>query len=344
MKIIVDGFGGDNAPLEVIKGSRMAVDEYGVEIIMTGREDEIKKVAKEEGISLEGISILQADEVITMEDKPRDVIRAKGNCSMAVGLKALRDGTGDAFVSAGSTGALVMGTNYFVKSIEGIKRMALAPIMPSQKGCYMLIDGGGNLECRPDMLLHFGVMASVYMNKILHVDSPRVGLVNVGTEETKGTQLQHDAFKLLKTSPCNFIGNIECRDIPLGVCDVAVADGFTGNVILKLTEGVGLAFAQNFKNILTRNIITKLAALTLSKGLREFKKSIDYTEYGGAPLMGSSRPVIKAHGSSNAKAFKNAIRQAIAFVNEGVIDEIKENLSKIIADEVPDEIIGEVKK
>lgn len=336
MKIIVDGYGGDNAPLEVIKGARQAADEYGVEILLTGREDGIKKTAKENGISLDGMTILPAKDVITMEDKPRDVIRAKGDCSMAVGLKALRDGLGDAFVCAGNTGALVMGTNYFVKTIGGIKRMALAPIIPSQKGCYMLIDGGGNLEVRPDMLLHFGIMASVYMNKILHVESPRVGLVNVGTEETKGTQLQHDAYKLLKNAPCNFIGNIECRDIPAGICDVAVCDGFTGNVILKLTEGVGLAFAQNFKAVLTRNFFTKLCALTLKKGLIDFKKSIDYTEYGGAPLMGASLPVIKAHGSSNAKAFKNAIRQAIAFVNEGVIDEIKANIEKI-AEDVPEE-------
>lgn len=337
MKIIVDGYGGDNAPLEVIKGCRQAVDEYSVEILLTGMEDEIKKVAADNSISLEGITILPAKTVITMEDKPRDVIRAKGDCSMAVGLKALTAGEGDAFVSAGNTGALVMGTNYFVKSIEGIKRMALAPIMPSQKGCYMLIDGGGNLECRPDMLLHFGIMASVYMNKILHVDSPRVGLVNVGTEETKGTQLQHDAFKLLKAAPCNFVGNVECRDIPAGICDVAVCDGFTGNVILKLTEGVGLAFAQNFKKVLTRNFFSKLCALCLKKGLSDFKKSIDYTEYGGAPLMGASHPVIKAHGSSNAKAFKNAIRQAIAFVNEGVIDEIKNNIDQITEDEPADQ-------
>jgi glycerol-3-phosphate acyltransferase PlsX len=329
MKIIVDGYGGDNAPLEVIKGCRQAVDEYGVEILITGREDGIKKAAADNAVSLSGITVLPASEVITMEDKPRDVIRAKGDCSMAVGLKALKDGKGDAFVSAGNTGALVMGTNYFVKTIDGIKRMALAPIIPSQKGCYMLIDGGGNLEVRPDMLLHFGIMASVYMNKILHIDSPRVGLVNVGTEETKGTALQHEAYKLLKNADCNFVGNVECRDIPAGICDVAVCDGFTGNVILKLTEGVGLTFAHNFKAILMKNFFTKIAALTLKKGLTDFKKSIDYTEYGGAPLMGASLPVIKAHGSSNAKAFKNAIRQAVAFVNEGVIDEIKANIAQI---------------
>jgi phosphate acyltransferase len=326
MKIIVDGYGGDNAPLEVIKGCRMAVDEYGVEIVLVGREEGLKEEAQKAGVSLSGITILNADDVLTMEDKPRDVIKAKSGSSMAVGLKALSEGGGDAFVSAGNTGALVMGTMFIVKGIEGIKRMALAPIMPSEKGCYMMIDGGANLECRPDMLLQFGIMGSIYMSKILHVNNPRVGLVNVGTEPTKGTQLQHEAYALLKESPCNFIGNVEGRDIPAGVCDVAVADGFTGNIILKLTEGIGLTFAANFKEILMRNTLTKLAALTLKSGLYDFKKKIDYSEYGGAPLMGSAKPVIKAHGSSNAKAFKNAIRQAIAFVSEGVIDEIKSSI------------------
>lgn len=326
MRIIVDGYGGDNAPLEVIKGCRMAVDEYGVEILLVGRKDGLESEAQKAGVSLSGMTILNADDVITMEDRPRDVLKAKAQSSMAVGLGALAKGEGDAFVSAGNTGALVMGTMFIVKSIEGIKRMALAPILPTDTGCYMLIDAGANLECRPEMLQQFGIMGSIYMNKILHIDSPRVGLVNVGTEETKGTQLQHDAFALLKNSSVNFVGNVECRDLPVGICDVAVADGFTGNVILKLTEGVGLTFAGNLKQIFMRNFMSKLAALALKSGIRDFKKKLDYTEYGGAPLMGSSKPVIKAHGSSNAKAFKNAIRQAISFVSEGVIDEIKENL------------------
>lgn len=323
MKIIVDGYGGDNAPAEVIKGCRAAADEYGKEIILVGREDGIKKEAQKLGISLSGITIVNADDVLTMEDSPRDVIKKKAGCSMAVGLRMLSQGEGDAFVSAGNTGALVMGTLYNVKCIEGIKRMALAPIMPSQKGCFMMIDGGANLECRPDMLLQFGLMGSIYMNRILHIDSPRVGLVNVGAESTKGLQLQKDAYALLKDSRCNFVGNVEAREIPAGACDVCVADGFTGNVILKLTEGLGLALIGNIKSILLRSTVTKLAALILKPGLMEFKKKMDYTEYGGAPLMGAAKPVIKAHGSSNAKAFKNAVRQAIAFVSEGVIDEIK---------------------
>lgn len=330
MKILVDGFGGDNSPDEVIKGCRLAADEYGVNIALVGNKQKLEEAAGKLGVSLSGITIIHAEGAMTMEDSPRDILKKKADSSMAVGLKALADGQGDAFVSAGNTGALVMGTNFIVRGIEGVKRMALAPILPSDTGCYMLLDGGANLECRPDMLLQFGLMGSVYMNKILHLDSPRVGLINVGTEPTKGTQLQHDTYALLQKADCNFIGNVECRDLPLGVCDVAVADGFTGNVVLKLTEGVGLTFANNLKAMLTRSFMSKLAAVAIKPGLTEFKKKIDYTEYGGAPLMGASRPVIKAHGSSNAKAFKNAVRQAIACVSEGVVDTIKNSMQAYV--------------
>lgn len=326
MKIIVDGYGGDNAPTEVIRGCREACDEYGVDILLVGREEGLRDAAAKAGVSLSGITIVPAEQVVTMEDKPRDVIKEKANSSMAVGLKLLADGGGDAFVSAGNTGALVMGTMFIVRGIEGIKRMALAPILPTDKGCFMMIDGGANLECRPDMLLQFGIMGSIYMNKIIGIEEPKVGLVNVGTEPTKGTKLQHEAYALLSASRCNFVGNVESRDIPAGICDVAVADGFTGNVILKLTEGLGLTFSSNLKSIMMRSGLTKLAALALKSGLYEFKKKMDYSEYGGAPLLGAARPVIKAHGSSGAKAFKNAVRQAVAFVSEGVIDEIKESL------------------
>jgi glycerol-3-phosphate acyltransferase PlsX len=263
-----------------------------------------------------------------MEDSPKDILKAKKNSSMGVGLTALAEGKGDAFVSAGNTGALTVGSIFIVRCIEGIKRPALAPILPSDIGCYMLMDGGANAECKPEMLLQFGLMGSVYMERINHTRNPRVGLVNIGTEETKGTDLQRSAFALLSKADINFVGNVEGRDIPYGVCDIAVADGFTGNVILKLTEGIGLTFAGNVKSLFKRNIFTMLAAMMVKSGLKDFKKKLDYTEYGGAPLMGISKPVIKAHGSSNAYAFKNAIRQAIAFVSEGVIAEIEQSLSK----------------
>lgn len=329
MKIIVDGFGGDNAPLEVLKGCSMAVSEYGVEILLSGKKDTLIKTAETNGIELKNIEILDAPDILTMEDSPRDILKSKSNSSMAVGLHALADGQGEAFVSAGNTGALVMGSLFIVKCIEQIKRAALSPILPSDKGGFMLIDGGANLDCKPEMFLQFGIMGSIYMNKIQKVQTPQVGLVNIGAEETKGTELQREAFKLMKaSSSIDFYGNIEPRYIPTGVCDVVVADGFTGNVILKLTEGLGMTFNQNIKQIFKRNAISKAAAMLVMPGLREFKRKLDYTEYGGAPLMGISKPVIKAHGSSNANAFKNAVRQAIAFSNEKVIDEITSEISK----------------
>ena len=329
MKIIMDGFGGDHAPDEVIRGARLAADAYGVDIVLAGRETALRERAGALGVSLEGIGILDAPDVISMEDSPTDVLRAKKSSSMAVGLRALAAGEGDAFVSAGSTGALVVGSRTYVRCVEGLRRAALSPLVPCESGCFMLLDSGANAECRPDMLLRFGYMGSIYMQRVMHVSRPRVGLANIGTEPTKGTDLQREAYRLLKASPLNFVGNVEGRDIPLGVCDVVVADGFTGNMILKLIEGVGLAFGGNVKAIFRRNFLTMLAGAMVMKGLREFKKKMDYSEYGGAPLMGIARPVIKAHGSSNAKAFQNAVRQAVAFVNEGVIDDIRKSLPKL---------------
>jgi glycerol-3-phosphate acyltransferase PlsX len=328
MKIIIDGFGGDKAPIEVIKGARLAADEYGAEILISGNEKKLRSVAESIGVSLDGIGILNAEEEITMEDAPTDVVKAKRNSSMAVGLQALKDGRGDAFVSAGNTGALVVGSRTIVRCIEGLRRAALAPILPSNTGCYMLMDAGANAECRPDMLLKFGYMGSIYMEKVLHVKNPRVGLANIGAEESKGTDLQREAYKLLKASDLNFVGNAEGRDIPFGTCDVVITDGFTGNIILKLTEGLGLAFGGNVKALFKRNVFTKAAALMVASGIKDFKKKLDYSEYGGAPLMGIAKPVIKAHGSSNATAFKNAVRQAIAFVSEDVNALIAKSLPK----------------
>lgn len=328
MKIIVDGFGGDRAPAEVIKGCRLAADEYHVQLALTGDEGKLRKAAGELGVSLDGIEIIQADDVLTMEDSPTDVMRSKKNSSMAVGLRTLEQGGGDAFVSAGNTGALVVGSILTIRCIPGIRRPALAPILPSDTGCYMLMDAGANVECKPEMLLQFGLMGSVYMSKIIGVKNPRVGLVNIGAEKSKGTALQKEAYEMFESSGLNFIGNAEGRDIPSGVCDVAVADGFTGNIVLKLTEGLGLTLTSNIKSLFQRSFLTKAAAVMIMPGLKEFKKKLDYTEYGGAPLMGLKKPVIKAHGSSNAVAFKNAIRQSIAFLTEGVTEEISRSIPK----------------
>ena len=324
MKIIVDAFGGDNAPLEILKGSAMAAAEYGIDIVLTGDEDVIRKTAAD---------IVHAPQVMDMNAEPTEILKSYKDSSMAVGLKLLAESKGDAFVSAGSTGAFVVGASLIVKRIKGIKRAALAPVIPTVEGRYMLIDCGANAECRPEMLVQFGLMGSAYMNKIMSVDSPRVALINNGTEEHKGAPLQQEAYQQLKGSPLHFVGNIEARQLPLGGCDVAVCDGFTGNIVLKLTEGLSKALIGQVKNILMKNTMTKLAALTLKGGLGEFKKKMDYKEYGGAALLGISKPTIKAHGSSDAKAFKNAIGQAMRFTSQDVIGAIEGYLAEMKAKE-----------
>lgn len=326
MKIIVDAFGGDNAPLEVIKGSAMAVEQLGVEIILTGDENKIKAAAAENNISLNGISIMHTESVIDIHEEPTSIIKERSDCSMAIGLKALADGEGDAFVSAGSTGALVVGATFIAKRIKGIKRAALAPVMPTDKGYMMLVDAGANVDCRPEMLVQFGIMGSCYMERVLGVKSPKVGLINVGAEDTKGREMDIEAYKMLKEAPVNFYGNLEARDIPLGECEVVVSDGFTGNVALKLYEGMGSYFSHTLKDMLMGSFGGKLAALLIMKKVKAFKKKMDYSETGGAVLMGISKPVIKAHGSSNAKAFYNAIRQAKNCVDGDIIGEITKSL------------------
>ncbi len=326
MKIIVDAFGGDNAPLEVIKGSAMAVEQLGVEIILTGDENKIKAAAAENNISLDGISIMHTESVIDIHEEPTSIIKERSDCSMAIGLKALADGEGDAFVSAGSTGALVVGATFIAKRIKGIKRAALAPVMPTDKGYMMLVDAGANVDCRPEMLVQFGIMGSCYMQRVLGVESPKVGLINVGAEDTKGREMDIEAYKMLKEAPVNFYGNLEARDIPLGECEVVVSDGFTGNVALKLYEGMGSYFSHTLKDMLMGSFGGKLAALLIMKKIKAFKKKMDYSETGGAVLMGISKPVIKAHGSSNAKAFYNAIRQAKNCVDGDIIGEITKSL------------------
>lgn len=327
MKIIVDAFGGDNAPVAVLKGCELALLEYtGIEIVLVGDTDKIKQASMQNSINIGDMQICQTDSVIEIEDDPMEIRKSKADSSMGLGLKMLAEGAGDAFVSAGSTGALVVGSSFIVKRIKGIKRAALAPIMPTDTGCFMLMDGGANLDCRPEMLMQFGIMGSIYVNRILGVNSPRVALANVGAEETKGTELQLTAYELLKALPLNFVGNVEARDIPFGACDVVVADGFTGNTILKMMEGMGAFINKTLKEMFGSSVKSKAAALLVMNQLKAFKKKMDYTEYGGAPLMGISKPVIKAHGSSNANAFKNAIRQAKDFVEKGVIAEITESI------------------
>ena len=329
MNIIVDAFGGDNAPLEVIKGTAQAAAELGVDIILTGNEKIIRETAEKNGISLDKISIIHTESVIDIHEEPTEVIKSKKDCSMAVGLQALADGKGDAFVSAGSTGALVVGSTFIAKRIKGVKRPALAPILPSANGHIILMDGGANVDCRPEMLMQFGIMGSCYMEKVMGISSPKVGLLNVGAEDTKGREIDKEAYKLLQNAPVDFYGNLEARDLPKGVCQVAVSDGFTGNIALKLYEGMGSFFAGELKGMLMGGLGGKLAALLIMKKVKAFKKKLDYKEVGGAVLMGIAKPVIKAHGSSDARAFYNAVRQAKQCVDGDVIGEITRSLEAV---------------
>ena len=327
MKIIMDAHGGDHAPTKVIKGAALAVKEYGVNIVLCGNENEIYAAADQNKLSLDGIVISPATQVMPMDADPSLILSEYTQSSMAVGMKLLADGDGHAFVTAGNTGAMAVGGSIIVKRLRGIRRSALAVVIPNARGCYMLIDCGANAECRPEMLQQFGIMGSAYMENVLGIPSPRVGVVNIGTEAGKGLALQIEAGELLAQSPINFIGNVEARDLPLGGCDVAVCDGFTGNVALKLTEGMGKWMASEFKSILLKNTKTKFAGILIRDGLTRFKASVDYTEHGGAPLLGLRQPVIKAHGSSNANAFKNAVRQAKTMVETDMIAKITEGLS-----------------
>lgn len=328
MKIIVDGFGGDNAPLAVLQGCEMAVKEYSVEIVVTGDEETLKKTAQENGVSLDHISFHHAPSVITMEDEPTSILKEKADCSMAAAFQLVKEGKGDAFVSAGNTGAILVGATFLLKRIKGVKRAALASVIPTATGCYLLMDCGANVECRPEVLTQFGVMGSLYMKKVMKTANPKVGLINIGAEETKGGELQIAALAQMKEAPINFTGNVEARELPKGAVDVAVADGFTGNIVLKLTEGMGSLMSAKLKEIFG-GAVGKLAGALVLKKIKALKKSMDYTEYGGAPLLGINQPVIKAHGSSNPKAFKNAIRQARDFAQSGMIEELGNTVSSM---------------
>ena len=320
MKVIIDMYGGDNAPKAPILGAAMAAKELGVDIVAVGNEAEMRKICEENGVS--GFEFIDAPLVMPVCAEPTEVMKSYKESSLAVGLRALAEGRGDAYVSAGSTGAIVVGATLIVKRIKGIKRAALASVIPGLDRSYMLLDLGANVECRPEMLCQFASMGSIYMNKVEGVPNPEVGLINIGAEESKGGELQKEAYKLLKESDLNFIGNVEPRDLPKGVCDVAVADGWTGNIVLKLTEGLVSAFGKKLKGVMMSSLLTKLGALTMKGALTDFKKSMDYTERGGAPLLGIAKPVIKAHGSSDPKAFMNAVRQAKAFYEQDVIGTI----------------------
>ncbi len=322
MNIIVDAMGGDFAPVEIVKGCVEAAKNLDVDLTLVGKESVVREELKKYVYPEEKISVLHAEEVISGEDDPTSAIRRKKNSSMSVALRALADGKGDACVSAGNTGALISGATLIVKRIKGVRRVALAPVMPSYDGCFILVDAGANTECSAPFLAQFAAMGSIYMEKVMNIERPRVSLVNIGEEEEKGTPAIIEAGKLLRNGSLNYTGYIEARDIPSGGADVVVCDGFTGNVILKFMEGMGLTFSKMIKDIFMKNAFSKLSAVLVKSGLRAFKKKMDYTEYGGAPILGASKPVIKAHGNSKAKAFYHAVCQAVKLVENKVTDEI----------------------
>lgn len=328
MHIIVDAMGGDHAPEAVVAGCKLAVEKLDVTLTLVGREKQIRREMELCGFASDKVKIHNAEEEILGEDDPVDAIRKKKDSSMRVALSLLKDGQGDAVVSAGNTGALISGATLLVKRIKGVRRVALAPIMPSTEGCFLLLDAGANVECTPAFLEQFAIMGSVYMERVMGVKNPRVKLVNIGTEEDKGTPLVHKTHARLKELPIAYGGYIEAREVPLGGADVVVCDGFCGNIILKCIEGMGAGFVKMLKQIFMKNLATKAAAGMVRGGLRELKKTMDYTEYGGAPILGAAKPVIKAHGSSNAKAFYHAIRQAVCMVEQEVVEELTGYMEK----------------
>ena len=328
MKIIVDAMSGDNAPEEIIRGAVRARDELGVGIILVGKKEVMSSLLSE--TDMKEIELFDARDVISMEDDPSTATRRKKDSSMAVALNLLKEGAGDAVVSAGSTGALLTGATLTVKRIHGIRRAALAPVLPAGEHGVMLIDCGANVDCTAEYLLQFAYMGSFYASKLLNCDNPRVGLLNIGSESTKGGELQHQAYDLLvkasEEKRINFIGNVEGTGVFSGEADVIVSDGFSGNILLKTAEGVIKFILKELKGVFNKSLFNKLAAGMLKNDLLDMKKGLDVNEIGGNALIGISKPVIKAHGSSNAASIFAAIRQAIEFCNSGIISDIENNI------------------
>lgn len=318
--------GGDNAPRELVRGAVAAASEYGVDIVMIGNKDEIEKIAREDSLDISSVEIVHTEVKIEMDDDAVSVVRSKKDSSMSRGLYMLRDGECDALVSAGNSGALHAGSSLIVRKIKGVHRAGIATVLPLKKP-ILLMDSGANIDIVPEDLVQWGTMGAIYMNNIYGIESPSVGLVNNGVEETKGTATEREAYKLFKDADINFAGNIEAREIPNAPCDVIVTDGFTGNVILKLIEGMGSFIFSELKTMFLSGIASKVAAVLMKKHLRGLKHKFDASEHGGAPFLGVAKPVIKAHGSSDAKAIKNAVRQAIEYSKTGIIQKIADSIA-----------------
>ena len=339
MKIILDAMGGDHAPEAPVLGALQAVKDFGAQVTLVGRGEEILKVMRDNGINdlPEGVEIANAEEVVDMHDDPANVIRKKKDSSMVVGLRMVAEDQGDAFVSAGSTGALLSGATLIVKRVKGIRRAAMGPVMPNKAGGKtVILDCGANAECTPEFLLQFGLVGSLYAKKYLGVENPKVGLLNIGTEDSKGTPLQKEAYGLLTAAAekgiLNFVGNVEARDVPLGAVDVVVCDGFAGNVLLKSIEGTAMFMGSLMKHkIFKRNFATMIGYLFCKKGVDEVMKMLDYREIGGTQFLGIKKAVIKAHGSSDALAFRNAVKQAMDAANCNISSDLEAGLAALAA-------------
>ena len=333
MKIILDAMGGDNAPLEIVKGALAGQKHWGVDIVLTGDEAAIREALTRCGQPEvpAGMEIISTSQTVEMCDDPATVFRRKKDTSMGVGLTMLREGQGDALVSAGSTGALLTGATLITKRIHGIRRAAMAPVIPTTTGQAVLIDCGANAECTPEYLVQFAYLGNFYAQQVLGLAKPRVGLLNIGAEDSKGTDLQKQTLARLRQAAeeghLHFIGNIEAKEAIKGGCDVIVTDGFSGNILLKTMEGVGSFAGSALKGMFKKNLLTKLAALAVMPGLNDFKAKLDPNKVGGTAFIGIARPVIKAHGASNAEAIENAIGQAAAFARSGLIEKIEENVN-----------------
>lgn len=345
MKIIVDAMGGDLAPEAPVLGAIEARKAGGPEIMLVGRGEAILEIMGKHGMSTlpEGVEICNADDVVDMHDDPASVIHKRKTSSMIVGLRTLAEGKGDAFVSAGSTGALLTGATLIVKRVRGIRRAAMGPAVPNKKGGRtVILDCGANAECSAEFLLQFGLVGSIYAKRQMGIENPRIGLLNIGTEDSKGTTLQKEAYCLLKEAGeeglLNFVGNVEARDVPLGAVDVVVCDGFSGNVLLKSIEGTAMFMGSLMKGIFTKNLGTKIGYLLCKDGVAGIKKMMDYREIGGTQFLGIRKPVIKAHGSSDALAFQSAIRQAAEAASCDIAAELEQNL-QILAKKKETEVL-----
>ena len=338
MKIILDAMGGDHAPEAPVLGAIQAAKDFGAQITLVGRGEEILRVMKENNIHdlPDGVEIANADDVVDMHDDPGSVLHKRKNSSMVVGLKMLADGQGDAFISAGSTGALLTGATLLVKRVKGIRRAAMGPAMPNKAGGKTVIcDCGANAECTPEFLLQFGLVGSLFAKKTFGVENPKVGLLNIGTEDSKGTSLQKEAYALLTDAHnkglINFVGNVEARAVPLGAVDVVVCDGFNGNVLIKSIEGTAMFMGSLMKKMFKKNVFSMLGYLLCKSGVNDLMKMLDYREIGGTQFLGIRKPVIKAHGSSDALAFRNAVNQAMEAAEHDFSAELERGLKQLAA-------------